>query len=260
MLTETQLVANKLNDETLTALLDEELLAIHIPKYICQSACETFVERFTAADFSYYEHENNTVGHLGLSAYDIDSDAEKLDFYYANVDVAENQRQEIFRAYHDPLERFKREIAVLYPPGIYRENFHGKPMFAGMLRRIVAGSCVMVHQDNIAWISNTDKAQAIQSQFAFNVYLQANARGGELLLWHDKYSESEFNQLSNNTYCFPFHSYRKPDVVIKPQTGDLVFFNAHYCHAVNHVQDEDRIALSAFFGCYGKDKPLTYWS
>jgi hypothetical protein len=260
MFADLETIANDVNESSLSALLNEEILAIHVPKYVCRHACEAMVSRFNAEDFSYYQHENNTVGHLGLSAYDIESDKQKLAYYYTHVDTAERQRQKIFCDYQDPLIRFKQRVRSIHPYGIRRENFHGMPMFAGMLRRIAIGSCVMVHQDNVSWVSQTQKAKSMISQFALNIYLQANGRGGELMIWRDKYSQANFNQLTNDAYCFPFNDYREPDLVIKPETGDLILFNANFCHAVNHVKDEDRIALSAFIGWYGKEKPLTYWS
>jgi len=48
--------------------------------------------------------------------------------------------------------------------------------------------------------------------------------------------------------------------VLHPDAGDLIIFSSRMLHAVTPSQDSYRIGMAAFIGCYGPDRPLSYWS
>ena len=50
------------------------------------------------------------------------------------------------------------------------------------------------------------------------------------------------------------------DVVLTPETGDLIIFNSRNLHAVRPAAGGPRVTLSCFLGYRGATEPLTYWS
>ena len=51
-----------------------------------------------------------------------------------------------------------------------------------------------------------------------------------------------------------------PAVVIRPDVGDLVLFDARKPHAVKRNKKGRRVTASCFVGYYGADKPLSTFS
>jgi hypothetical protein len=79
-------------------------------------------------------------------------------------------------------------------------------------------------------------------------------------MWHKNMSLSEFDEKRNGDYGININSLPPPDVVLKPNVGDLLIFDAHKIHAVASPKDQSRLALSFFIAYRGANEPLTYWS
>ncbi len=98
-------------------------------------------------------------------------------------------------------------------------------------------------------------------QLASNVYLKPAKKGGDILLWDIKPSADEYAMMKkSDSYGIERHKTGDPDVIIRPDLGDLIIFNPEYVHAVDRVEEGRRVTWSSFIGVKDENQPLFVWS
>lgn len=252
---------NKLDFETLNALFNKEILVLVVENYKLYKNISKIRDSINEQHLSSYEFENNIVNHLGTSSYEIDERIESAELYYNNVHNNYQIMDKIFFPYKTPIQYFQDDVATIWKPGLKLANFHGKKMFAGLIRIIHKGSAIHAHQDLVSWSNQKAKdIEDIKWQFGVNLFLQVPEEGGHLLLWNQHLNFNDFYKKSMGDFCIPIDNLPNPDIKIKPKEGMLVLLNSHYLHAIEKSIDKNRIASSFFLAYRAHDKPLTYWT
>jgi predicted 2-oxoglutarate/Fe(II)-dependent dioxygenase YbiX len=66
--------------------------------------------------------------------------------------------------------------------------------------------------------------------------------------------------MRGNDYGVQVERLGEPDLVVRPDPGDLLMFNSRKMHAVSPGTGHNRLAVSCFVGYRGDNLPLTFWS
>lgn len=260
-LIEKQLVANVLNNDTIQKMLDGQLLAVHVPNYYSHSLKEKLFDRFYQDGFHCYQHDYNTIGHIGLSSYGIDDNVEAFSQYYKNALLAQEKVEAFFAPDISVMTQFVGDLNQHWTAGAQKALLHNDPMFAGIIRLIPKKSSVHAHQDLVAWSNpNSKLVNTITKQLAMNVYLSTPSTGGELLIWDCSYDKETFDDLAEGEFYILPRKLPEPTLRLKPNEGDLIVFNCRNLHAISQSTDKDRIACSCFIGYTNNEQPLVFWS
>ena len=92
------------------------------------------------------------------------------------------------------------------------------------------------------------------------MYIKVPAEGGELLIWQKEIPTPIFDRMRGVEYGLDISMLGQADLSVKPDRGDLLFFNSRKMHAVASGKESNRLALACFVAYRGMHKPLTFWS
>ena len=201
------------------------------------------------------------------------------EFTRLGIAYAEVRSEEVRQAYHrharaniervrtlfgelaSPVDRFRTLLDDAWPEGARLLSVDGSKCFVGVCRYLTPGVDLEPHIDNLEWTLPAGTGWALQYQLSANIYLQVPPHGGELELWRVAPDAREYEALKGDRhYGIGRERVGAPDLVIKPEVGDLIFLNPRFIHAVRPVRGADRVTLSAFVGIKSVTEPLVYWS
>lgn len=252
-----------LNQETLDELINGKTLAIRIPGFYAKDLCEKSAQKIIHHNhFNYYRNPGaGDVGKLGMAYCEIQNDAELYNKYYSESLIQIRQSREIFAPHLSPIDKVRLELQEVWSHGANLENIEGKTMNIGLSRVVKENAQLLPHQDVLSWDApNYIRAYEHKTQLAANIYLQT-AEGGELEIWNRKLSKREYENLRTpGSYEVDRRFLGSPDLIIKPEVGDLIVFESTCVHAVAPVTTGVRVTTSCFIGYRGDDQPLSYWS
>jgi len=252
-----------LNQETLDELINGKTLAIRIPGFYDKDLCEKPAKKIIAHDrFGYYSNPGaGNVGKLGMAYYEVQTDPDASVKYYSESIPHIRQSRELFAPHLSPIDKLRLELQENWTHGANLENLEGKTMNVGLSRVFKENAQALPHQDVLAWDApNHIRAYEHKTQLAANIYLQT-AEGGELEIWNCKLSKREYENLRTpGSYEVDRRFLGSPDLIIKPEVGDLIIFESTCVHAVAPVKSGVRVTTSCFIGYRGDDQPLSYWS
>jgi hypothetical protein len=159
-----------------------------------------------------------------------------------------------------PIDQFRLELDELWVPGAHVATLNGRKMFVGIVRHFGEGSEAEAHQDVFAWDAPTSP-EALAGQLTAIVYLSLPVRGGQLAIWNLSLSHEEYErQRVPNSYGLRRETLPDPDVVLEPEQGELILFNAGLVHAVEKIEVGSRVTWSCFIGFRGANDSLVVWS
>ncbi|CAB3759068.1 2OG-Fe(II) oxygenase [Paraburkholderia solisilvae] len=249
-----------LRADHLLALCRGDTLAIRIPGFASPSVIRCAEEHLLA------HPERGALGHateftrLGIAYAEIRSD-EVRRAYHQHAPGNIQRVRRLFGDLASPVDRLRTLLDDVWPEGARLLSVDGQKCFVGVCRYLTPGIDLEPHIDNLEWTLPKGIRSTLRHQLSANVYLQVPARGGELELWNVAPGKSEYAALQGDRhYGISRKNMRPPDVVVKPDTGDLIFLNPRFVHAVRPVLDKDRVTLSAFIGMTSEAEPLVYWS
>ncbi|MFN8769891.1 MAG: 2OG-Fe(II) oxygenase [Neisseriaceae bacterium] len=259
-----------LDQESISSLLNDKIIAIRIPQYSSPDICEQIAKglfKYTTK-FECYHHELKNGEDIEYVDYGVDrfgvsfnttynGDKEHREKYYLNA--IENIRliRSILPNQLSPFDRFRLEIDEIWLFGVGLANFEGRKMFAGVPRIMTRPDkteriAVQPHIDYLPC-----KYGQLLAQFAVNIYMQVPQNGGELELWDiPALNETQVANLKN------IKDWRKilpTSTLIKPTVGELIIFNSRRPHAVHQFTKGARISLQSFIGLT-QSKQLLLWS
>lgn len=245
----------------LEALARGDVLACRLTGFYDRGACVAVQRRVIDANRTHYEVAPN-VEKIGMALFEA-TDGALLDAYYADAQIAEARMKAIYQGMEDPIARLRQLLDALWPGGCEIEQLHDQPMYAGLIRVIDAASELRPHQDNTHWdMPASTRAQTMRAQFSANVYFSVAEEGGELELWpfaiHD---EARYRELQvPDDYALSRSAIGEPALVVRPEVGDLIIFDARRIHAVAKVKRGSRSNASTFIGLRDQAVPLTLFS
>lgn len=250
-----------LSHEMLASVISGEKLACVVPRFTPQDTCRELTERLLG--ISGYEHYDYApgVGRIGFS-YSETNTKEAHERYYNQARTTMEDIRSSCGDLPSPIDMFRLRLQEAWNYGANFEMLDdGEKMFVGLGRMIEAKQCIKPHQDMIQWYAGYSKASLrIQVPLTMNIYLEVPEEGGELELWNWGYeSEADYKALAKDSYGIDKKDLPPPNLVIKPQLGDLIIFNPGKLHCIA-TGSGNRFTVSSFMGYHGPKAPLTWWS
>ncbi|MGK8778563.1 2OG-Fe(II) oxygenase [Burkholderia cenocepacia] len=244
----------------LLALCNGDALAIRIHAFAPPAVIRRAGERL----FSH--PERGALGHateftrLGIAYAEIRSDEVRRAYHAHALDNIQRVRT-LFGELASPVDRFRTLLDDTWPEGARLLSVDRQKCFVGVCRYQTPGVDLEPHIDNLEWTLPKGIDWKLRHQLSANIYLQVPPRGGELELWNIEPDAHEYAALQGDRrYGISRRHVSDPDVVVKPEVGDLIILNPRFIHAVRPVEEQDRVTLSAFVGVKSETEPLVYWS
>ncbi|CAM5589686.1 hypothetical protein SCANM124S_06347 [Streptomyces canus] len=263
--------AEKVSGPDLLALARGETMAISIDGY-CDPQLGRGIARHLLDDERRYTHYENVpdVHRWGHNTYDGLSSPESEEDYFSDALPAIQSLRGYWSPHLSPIDRLRLELQEGWPSGANMEYLDRRALFVGQARIFHEGNGAIPHQDFLPWelkdrreSQQVDGIAQLTGQLTANMYLQTPALGGELELWSTGYDYADYDSLRAgppNSYGLDRTRIPEAAEVLKPRDGMLILFHATRVHAVRPSQGVDRVAISAFIGVRGIDRPLTWWS
>lgn len=249
-----------LNASHIKRLATGQCSVLHIKGFVDKAACSQITQG--ALNYGYSAYLNvPSVRRIGMAFYETESKPDLLEKYFA---VAQQNQENLRRACApmlSPLDLLRCKLDEIWEAGASLQTLYGKKMFVGLSRMVEPGTTFLAHHDIFEQdAQGAPEATSVQAQFGANVYVQVPENGGELLMWDMNMAPRIFDQLRGKDYGLKVETLPEPDIVVKPETGDLLIFDSRKMHAVAPPVGKPRLALSCFVAYRGDDEPLTFWS
>ncbi|QYC45213.1 hypothetical protein Nocox_38315 [Nonomuraea coxensis DSM 45129] len=183
--------------------------------------------------------------------------------YFDHAHGILRQLRDAFLPYANPADMLRSEIDELTPRGAQLLRLRDKPAVFGMMRSWDASMEALPHFDIIQQ-AHPDLGTHLQfgEQFGINIHLHTPRSGGELLVWDVTLHDLSIAGLtgSDGTYGYPPHALPPPDVVLKPNAGDLVIVRSTRLHSVARTSAGERVTISGFIGLTTDASEARLWS
>jgi hypothetical protein len=256
----------ELGPENLFDLLEDHLCLLIVKAFADPLICRHVANYLRAsAEIQPYTHE--TQGD------------EKLEYVYLGVDrigvpfnstLTRLNPEEASRIYYDsalkgirevrqgchpflsPIDQLRLELDEIYPSGTNIAAFEGRKMFVGIARLMKAARSA-ASQEVPHFDALPRSICDLSKQFAANVFLAVPEQDGELEVWDVQPLDP------NDTLPTDWRDRAEQALTVKPEVGDLIFFNSRRPHAVREFKSGDRISLQCFIGVQG-GSPLLLWN
>lgn len=249
-----------LNASHIKKLANGQCSVLHIKGFVDAAACALIAQG--ALNYGYSAYLNvPSVRRIGMAFYETENKPDLVTRYFA---VAQQNMENLRSActpMMSPLDLLRCKLDEIWEAGACLQTLYGKKMFVGLSRMVEPGTTFLAHHDIFEQDApGAPEAISVQAQFGANVYVQIPETGGELLMWNMNMAPRVFDQLRGKDYGIRVETLPKPDIVVKPGTGDLLIFDSRKMHAMAPPVEKSRLALSCFVAYRGDGKPLTFWS
>lgn len=256
-------LADRLREEHLIGLAEERYLIVSIPGYYSPRLCAKAARRIKRHPrFGYYGNAPD-IGRAGIAFFEtINADYSVKERYYSEAHQTIADLRDAFFPYQSPMDHLRLEVQELWPNDAPLMNLDGRPMFVGLPRVFKSGGEALPHQDILRRDApNCVKAHELITQLAANIYLETSGSGGELEVWNEVFTDSEYEAARMpGSYGLDRSKIPTPAVTVAPEVGDLILFNATHIHAVRSAMRGARVTISCFIGYRGRNQPLCFWS
>ena len=252
--------AENLSYEHIRMLAAGEARVIQVQAYAGELACAQISDGQMDMGFKPYENVSQ-VRRIGMAYYETDGKPDLLEKYFSVAKKNQIAFRKACGLSGSPLDKLRCQLDEIWPAGAQLQTLEGRKMFVGLSRMVEPNTTFLAHHDKFEEDApGSQEAKTLQAQFAANIYFQVPKVGGELLMWHRELSTEEFDERRGDKYGINIDDLPTPDVVVKPERGDLLIFDSRKIHAVASPKDNPRLAVSFFIGYRGESNPLTYWS
>ena len=254
------LTSDEITLDSLRPLITGEALALRVPRFASDELCLRVSEKLQKVGYEDYRNAP-TVGRIGMSFYETGGKRELMDHFYQTALPNIHLFRDACAPYSSPIDVLRCTLDEIWPLGANLQSVSGKKMFVGLSRNMRPGSPLLAHHDIFARLApDAPEAHDLLRQFAANIYIDVPEEGGELVVWKNELTDAAFLERRGEKYGMDLDELGSPDIVIKPERGDFIIFNARKMHAVAAGKGSDRLTLSCFVGYRGDDRPLTFWS
>lgn len=251
---------NGLTIEAIRLLVFGKTLIVRVGGFVDPAICPLIADGLQKAGYDDYLNAP-MVGRIGMSFFETGDKPEIVQHYF---DTAVSNIEKLRTAcapYQCPMDIFRCVIDETWPNGAHLQTLSGQKMFAGLSRNMRPATPLLAHHDMFARLApHALEANNLLAQLAVNVYIDIPEIGGELIMWRDEISDSEFLARRGSKYGMDLEPLGEPDITVKPEVGELILFNARKLHAVAAGEGSDRLTVSCFLGYRGESQPLTIWS
>ncbi|MFJ7074429.1 2OG-Fe(II) oxygenase [Streptomyces sp. NPDC098781] len=252
-----------LSSEALGKLVDGEALAVQVPAYHSPELCEEIAGRVLARLGSGYQriYESNVRAFTETNG-DVDARRE----YLAESASLMSDVRESCHPLASPIDKLRCELDELWPGGARLLRHEARALVFGMVRVWRNGAEARPHLDVLRESApDVLEAQKFTDQIGVNIYLRVPEGAGDgegaLELWDLGLADSELiGDGLWGTYGYRREALPSPEVVVRPQVGDLVMLRTTRMHAVRPTCSGERVTFSGFIGHSSGSDPLLLWS
>lgn len=232
-----------------------ELVAALFKRAVPEEVCD-----YAAAKIDAYAQKERYsgapgVGRIGKSGYEVQfSRADYVD-YFARAQADCEVSRGMFPPGRYPLDQLRLMLDDAWRGRVGRLRVESGLCGLGLLRFLDKGGEILPHNDVIASdMADSLIAQSIDIQIAFNLLIQAAAQGGATRVYPKRLSRTEYDANRRpvpDDYALRDECLPTDPVVIRPEAGDVYFFDANLPHRVDACSGtRPRYTLSAFLGVH----------
>ena len=255
-----EIATDQLDARAIIALAERELSVFRVKAFVAAQVCALIAERAENHGYSSYLNVPS-VRRIGMAFYETEGRSDLIEKYFADAPGHLRDFRRACEPYCSPIDILRCTLDEVWPYGANLQTLEQRKMFIGLSRMVKAGTTFLAHHDIFSEDARgRPEAISLKAQFGANVYLQMPETGGALLMWNSEILPAEFDRLRGSEYGLPVELLGPPDVVVRPDPGDLLIFNSRKMHAVSSGTGKSRLAVSCFVGYRGRQQALTYWS
>lgn len=243
------------NRSTLQRLFANEVPALILRGFASPAECAALATASEEIGFRPYAHVQPVIDRIGVTVFEFDA-GDRRSYFRAAEEATKLQRQ-IFDRSFDPLARLLQHVrGFAFDIDRAIDPVDG-PYHAGLVRRINHGT--LLHIDYAPFEHPEWSIAAVESQIAWNLYLETPSAGGATHVFERAVVPSDAEYKVEGTY-----GYRRKVVAgasrftFKPSLGDVVLFNTRNFHEVEGGVGQRTMFTSAI-GKLG-DGSLVTWS
>jgi hypothetical protein len=220
---------------------------------ICEAVLPAIRKACDASDYSLTDDLQSlgtSMGEAELSA------AHEEEYFSTAPQTRDSIRSNLFQPYLSPIDLIRLLADEAWPAGATIARQDSKQMLSGIVRRWVKGGQANPHIDQreLPILATLE----LQRRIAVNVYLATPpaGQGGEIEFWDRIDSEAEYERMKRSDYGIDRDQLGEPAMVIHPNPGDLVAFDAARLHGVRGVDGGERVTAACFLGVRDAEHPL----
>ncbi|MGB3204477.1 MAG: hypothetical protein WBB28_05770 [Crinalium sp.] len=257
--------AKELEEWHLIGLLDHSIDAVRVPNYFIEQECITISERIKKSKYFRAYPGHPSVSRLGLELFECGESEIELAKHQAEAPTLIKEMRRLVHPYISPIDRLRVELDDIWSYGCNLAKLGDQKVFAGIVREHKKDSPGEPHCDVMGWGflgSYKDKPNLINN-IAANVYLRTSESGGEIMLWDEWPTQSEYNierKIDEPVIVGDHKKITQPKLEIRPNLGDLILFNSMRIHAVKKIETGVRMTWGCLIGYSGADDPLVIWT
>jgi len=254
------ILSDAITADSLRPLITGEALILRVPRFASDELCIRVSEKLQNVGYEDYRNAPS-VGRIGMSFFETGGKRELMDHFYKTALPNIHLFRDACAPYSSPIDVLRCTLDEIWPLGANLQSVSGRKMFVGLSRNMRPGTPLLAHHDIFARLAPDEpEAHDLIRQFAANIYVDVPEVGGELVMWKNEITDASFLERRGEKYGMDLDDLGPPDIVVKPERGDFIIFNARKMHAVAAGSGSDRLTLSCFVGYRGEDRPLTFWS
>ncbi|MDT8916011.1 2OG-Fe(II) oxygenase [Amycolatopsis sp. PS_44_ISF1] len=260
--TATNDVAGELTTETLIALAERQIGAIHVRGYYpVEIAAQVVDKAINHPQLGHYHKEHtSSVGRVYMPHIDTKWDPNLTAKYHDAALPAITEVRSMFHPYLAPIDRIRLELQELWPAGANLMRLRGRACFVGAFRVFQPDTSEFYpHNDAIDQETDAPEIEGVLNQLVANVYLQVPDEGGNLQLWLREPTPEETKTILE-VEGLEASTVEEPVLEIHPEAGDLIIFSPRMLHAVTSGKGVHRVGAAAFIASKGRAEPLVFWS
>jgi hypothetical protein len=248
-----------LTQDTLRALLDNEIPAIRIAGFATEPECDAFTRATAQAEMRSYSVARK-IGFIGLAHYEYRWNRPKSD-YFRDAAAAEAARDAVLANSFDALGRFMDMLRANWdhPVGFAEEE--GQRYYGGIIRNASEG--VDLHVDWAPLNAPTYAIGAIDGQLGWNFYAQELIEGGDTTVYNAPWDPQVAPGEIPKSYGLERDIIEgAPAFIFRATKGDVVIFNTRNPHEIAGGRSgpgHERISIGSFVGRM-PDGRLVLWS
>ena len=258
------LVLEELHEGALLKVLFDCSLAICVKNFLKKEVAHQIADKFLkASESAGYEQDETTEIEINGKVLMQSGSNRRSPRYFENALLMRRAIRKLLSPFVSPIDLMQAELDSVWRPGTQVLTLNGKKCHAGRQNCFRSGG-EKLHQSGRAHLDFVHpKTARMTAELSMTSYL-STAAGGEVELWNISPDDNLYNaarveggsaRVLRKKYLPP------PDLVIRPEAGDLVIFNAAKLHHICPViADGASVSVSAFAGFFSANEPLQIFS
>ena len=259
-------IVPSLSQAALEQVVSGQVCVLLVRTFCDPQLCQKLTAQLLKSRPEHYTHEVYDHGHLKEEYLGVDrigfpfnatfgGNAKASDIYYRSALPGIRHVRNACEPFLSPIDRLRLELDELWPDGATVAAFEGRKMFVGIVRVMQAATSTL-SEEHPHFDALPERYRTFDAQLAANIFLAVPESGGEFETWNAPPLHAGVESLSTDPDP---RKHLGQGILVTPQTGDLVIFNAGRPHATRQFTSGSRISLQCFMG-YARSHPLMLWN